>query len=666
MNLTSSVQASALRAIVHNISSAVILCDHRGSILYANPSVERLLGYTVEEMQSLTSIVAIQDNDILKRLFQASSDISHISAQEFLDKALELLKGKARRWKCRHKAGYSVYIALSVIRVEPSHDNEEEYVAFIADPYDNTNELRNLKVQLLSRISHEIRTPLHGIIGALELLHSAPTNAEQEYLLTLARSKADLLLSLLNDIFEYSHSQRSTLILERTVVDPRMVIHNAAELLRQRIAQYNLHLATTFDSSLPEHVYCDPVRLYQVLIASTSAVASCLKYGDINITIEYLHASRTSYASLLFSIRGQAQYVDSVKKERILNTLHEVDDIADVSAEILQLSLARVVITALGGLIWVDPEVCATPTELLLHIAILVEVHSPSYPPSSIGCVSDASSPPEQQQTTLTTSSVASPMLKRILIADDDPDNCLLAEHFLRSAHTSDVGTIHTQIVHNGKEALEAAQHEHFDIILMDIEMPHMNGFEATEHIRRYERQNHIRRTPILAVTAHTMENYRELCLQHGMDDYMPKPIKKQPFLDMVCKWLEQRYTILVTDDSDDYRLLLKLHLEKKQRFSVIFATNGQEALDICASQQHIDLILLDMQMPILTGYETAPRIRQISGYESIPIWGLTAHETQDEIQKVLESGCNRCFTKGNLSAMRHIITELQNHFALR
>jgi CheY-like chemotaxis protein len=257
-----------------------------------------------------------------------------------------------------------------------------------------------------------------------------------------------------------------------------------------------------------------------------------------------------------------------------------------------------------------------------------------------------------------------SPSVKNILIVDDDSDNCLLAVQFLRSLKLDGHHTIECTIANTGVGAFMAVQKQQFDAILMDIQMPVMDGFEATAHIRTFEKHHQQKRTPIIAVTAHTMENYRELCLENNMDDYMSKPVKKQPFHEMVKKWLNRSCNILVTDDSDDYRLLLKLQLNKNQQFAPIFATNGQEAIDVC-QKQRIDVVLLDMQMPVLTGYEAAPLIRELPGYSDIPIWGLTAHEDEQEIRRVLEAGCNRCFTKSGLSVIRGIVRELENHFSL-
>lgn len=711
----------ATQALLDNLPAAVLAVQQDGKIVFSNRAAQVLLGYSAREFKQLPDVGIVQDAETLERLkkeIPLHLASKALSTGELLFIAAERFSGTTRKWKCRNKTGHPVHILLTMILLPTTIETTDPLMLFVASSAENADELRNLKTQLLSRVSHEIRTPLHGIIGALELLSSTPVNKEQRELLSLARSKADILLSLINDIFEYTRSnQYLTLTLERTAAEPRIILNNLLEIVSERFAARHIEWTADIDETVPQQVFCDPVRLYQVLLTITSALAMSLQEGIISISTEFLSVHHSPHSNLYFTIRGKAKQTDELKQNQILATLQATEEIADLSPEILQLSLAQTVITALGGFIWGEIKEQDSVREMCLFVFTSVDTeHSEEMPTkvettlpqnhteknteirlvhslsngsshlqplrqTSLSISSDTSSPllttTEQQEKTLpqthtslssssgipTKSDTKNSQAKQILIVDDDSDNCLLAVQFLRNLPLENDKTIECTIANTGAEAVAAAQKQRFDIILMDIQMPVMDGFEATTHIRTFEQQNKLPRTPIIAVTAHTMEHYRELCLERNMDDYMSKPVKKQPFHEMVKKWLHPTYTLLVTDDSDDYRLLLKLQLDKKQQFSSILATNGQEALELCRKQR-IDAILLDMQMPILTGYEAAPLIRQLQGYENIPIWGLTAHEDEQEIQRVLDAGCNRCYTKGSLSVIRHIISELEEHFA--
>jgi PAS domain S-box-containing protein len=228
---------------------------------------------------------------------------------------------------------------------------------------------------------------------------------------------------------------------------------------------------------------------------------------------------------------------------------------------------------------------------------------------------------------------------RRILIVEDNMDNQNLAKRILQKA-----GYL-VDLAENGQQGVEAAQKFHYDLILMDIQMPVLDGFGATHQIRDWERKQGESHVPIIAVTAHAIAGYLERCLQHEMNDYITKPLRKKVLLEIVDKWIDPRPTILVVDDSKDNSNLIKYYLEREDECKLIFAQNGQEALDVF--QRHtISLILMDMEMPILDGYKATRAIRKLEKNTQIPIIALTAHQGRREINKCLEAGCTTYLSK--------------------
>lgn len=678
--------------LLDNFASAVLAIDKEGIILFCNRSAEELLGYTTDELVQKQNISILHDKETVENLRDELSQafgIKNLTEVGLLFAAAERSHRQRRIWKYRAKNGrvIDVEITLSVLR----HNQSATQDLFItARNIEEQQGLAELKVALLSRLSHEMRTPLHGIIGALELLASTSLAPEQKEILALARSKSDILVSLINDIFEYSRSQGRSLSLERVPAEPRAIMRNIVEVLSERIASRDIAITSTIDEAVPNQVLCDPVRLYQVLLTVVSILASFMNDGTIHLALEFLPSASEEFGGLYFTIRGVATTINTQKRGQILALIQHEEESPDVSAESLQLSLTRSVIMAMGGFFWSEKKEYNNDNETVMHIVVSVEstaetssghlptdaaqTHDNKRTPDDTVVANRSTSSPEKEALTgkigsdntsqIHTEPSTTSIGRRILIVDDDPDNCNLAELFLRGLHDKQGNAPRITIANNGLEALAEAQKARFDVILMDVQMPLMDGFEATECIRAFEANNHFKRTPILAVTAHTMENYRELCLQKGMDDYMSKPVKKQQLQEFVQKWLDRKPIIIVADDSDDYRLLLKLQFDKQKQYSIIFATNGQEVLNLCQNHD-VDAILLDMQMPVMTGYEAAPILRQMPKYSTIPIWGLTAHEGLPEIEKVLAVGCDRCFTKGNLSVIRQIIAGFDEYFLL-
>jgi CheY-like chemotaxis protein/signal transduction histidine kinase len=223
----------------------------------------------------------------------------------------------------------------------------------------------------------------------------------------------------------------------------------------------------------------------------------------------------------------------------------------------------------------------------------------------------------------------------RVLVVEDNRANQLLARRILEQ------GGYKVDIAEDGQAAIDRVMAQHYDLILMDIQMPAMDGFAATRAIRAWESERRIPRTPVLALTAHAIEGYREECLRQGMDDYITKPIKKRILLNAVTQWADQRPAVLVVDDTDENRLLIQKFLEREFNVHLLFASNGQEALDMVQRRVPV-LMLLDMEMPVMDGYTTASHIRAIPGeaYAHLPIIALTAHQGDEEVKRCFDAGC--------------------------
>jgi CheY-like chemotaxis protein/HPt (histidine-containing phosphotransfer) domain-containing protein len=171
-----------------------------------------------------------------------------------------------------------------------------------------------------------------------------------------------------------------------------------------------------------------------------------------------------------------------------------------------------------------------------------------------------------------------------------------------------------------------------------------MDGFGATEAIRRMERQRGEGRVPIVALTAHAIEGYRDQCIEYGMDDYLSKPIKREWLLETVRKWIDQRPVVLIVDDSAPSQMLIKNYL-KEADYQLFFAHNGQQGLDFL-NRHWVSLILLDMEMPVLDGYSTARAIRRMPGFEALPVIAMTGHDGVAEKNKCLANGCSDYIAK--------------------
>ncbi|MBA4371741.1 MAG: hypothetical protein C0402_02640 [Thermodesulfovibrio sp.] len=219
----------------------------------------------------------------------------------------------------------------------------------------------------------------------------------------------------------------------------------------------------------------------------------------------------------------------------------------------------------------------------------------------------------------------------RILLAEDTLSNQVRVRQALQAEGYE------LDIADNGSDAVVLSQEKHYDLILMDIQMPGMDGLEATRKIRSAETAS---RVPILAFSALSPGQYRDPCLEAGMDDYIHKPFDEKSLLKAISRRLDRRPVVLVVDDSGESRQLIENQISRLKCCRVISAVNGIQAIKAVKSQQ-IALILMDMEMPVMDGYTASRTIRTLGLSSELPIIAMTAHAGEPEIRKCLKAGCS-------------------------
>jgi CheY-like chemotaxis protein len=243
----------------------------------------------------------------------------------------------------------------------------------------------------------------------------------------------------------------------------------------------------------------------------------------------------------------------------------------------------------------------------------------------------------------------------RVLLVDDIQDNWNLAARILAAAGYE------VDLAENGAVAVDKARQFRYDLILMDIDMPVMDGFAATQEIRALELREGREAMPIVALTAHAAEGFREQCLEKGMDDLITKPIKRQALLQKVAEWVDQTPVILIADDAPENAVIVRKYMEAVPA-RLLFASNGKEA-ETLFRRQRVSLILLDMDMPVQDGYETARAVRRMPEGRNVPIVALTGYSGPHERRKCIEAGCTEHMTKPlRRGALVRIVRNLLEH----
>ncbi|MEM1177072.1 MAG: ATP-binding protein [Acidobacteriota bacterium] len=369
------------------------------------------------------------------------------------------------------------------------------------------------KSAFLANMSHEIRTPMGGILGASELLgRDAGLGETQRHRVGMIHDSAAALLGIVDDVLDFSKVEAGRLELERAEFPLIQTLTGALELMQPRAEAKGLHFAWSLDERLPEHVLGDPLRLRQVLLNLLGNAIKFTERGSVDVRVTGTPRPGRRMR-LRVSVRDTGIGLEPAEQERLFEPFTQAD--ASTTRRFggtgLGLAISRRLVELMDGELEVESTLGEGSTFSFTCRLAPVD-REPTGPPMT-----------------------APPAAGRhgdfeVLVAEDNPINRHLLE-----AQLDELGYRYRS-VENGVEAIRALDDAHFDLVLMDCQMPELDGYAATERIR--QREVGARHLPIVALTAHAMAGDREKCLAAGMDDYLAKPFTQEQLADVLGRWL--------------------------------------------------------------------------------------------------------------------------------
>ncbi|HUR57875.1 MAG TPA: CHASE domain-containing protein [Opitutaceae bacterium] len=471
--------------------------------------------------KSLCDIVGYSEEELLQKNFQ---DITHPDDLA-TDLALlsELIAGQRRFYQMEkryfHRDRKVVWIRLTASLVRDSAGAPLHAIAQIEDITDRKRleenlarardqavEASRLKSEFLATMSHEIRTPMNGVLGMTSLLRdTALTPTQADYLRTI-ESSGDSLLTIINDILDYSKIEAGRIELEIAPFELRQCVDDALDLFAGRAKEKKIKLDYVPGLGVPAHVAGDATRLRQILVNLLANAIKFTQAGEVRVSLEAGTPDATTRRQRLsFAVRDTGIGIPPEGMTRLFKSFSQVD--ASTTRRFggtgLGLAISKRLAELMGGTMWAESEAGRGST---FHFDVLIEPHM-----APLEAV-------ERPTAAADDATLAQRCPLRLLIAEDNPVNQRVATLLLqRMGYRSTA-------VGNGLEVLAAMEYTDYDAILMDIEMPELDGCEATQRIRA---RRHLPTRPwIIALTAGAMQDDRERAFAAGMNDFLTKPVR--------------------------------------------------------------------------------------------------------------------------------------------
>jgi PAS domain S-box-containing protein len=613
------------------IGMAIVGLD--GRWVRVNKSICEIVGYSQPELVAKTFQDITHPDDL-------AADLAHVK---------ELIAGTRRSYQMEkryiHRDGHLVWVRLTVSIVRAANNDPVHFVSQIEDiterkrleeslanARDQALESSRLKSEFLATMSHEIRTPMNGVIGMTSLLRDTPlTAAQAEYVRTI-ESSGESLLSIINDILDYSKIEAGRIELETSPFDLRQCMEDSLDLFAARAVEKKIELVCRIGPEVPRDVVGDAARLRQILV---NLIGNALKFtesGEIVVSVEG-EAAETRQR-LRFAVRDTGIGIASAGMERLFKSFSQVD--ASTTRRFggtgLGLAISKRLVEAMDGKIWAESEPGKGST---FHFTIVVDVH-----------------PDTAAMAQFTLPELVK---RRLLVVDDNPISLRVIGELARSW-----GMI-VHEVSSGREALDwLGTNGGCDVAVIDLHMPGMDGDQLAVAIHAQPELEHV---PLVLLTAlgrpTRSAEFVQLVSKPVKADALRLAIRaglrrqtgsrsRDPFPPPgIDSTLGQRcpLRLLIAEDNAVNRRVASLLLERLG-YRPTTVVNGLEAVTAIANGNY-DAILMDVEMPELDGCEATRRIRTLSRSATRPwIIALTAGATQAHRDRAMGSGMNDFLTK--------------------
>lgn len=680
----SDLDRNYLDQLFENSPEAIVIIDSEDRVFRINKEFSRLFGYSQEECigeqidnlivppklkseaQSIRSLVLDNNNINIETVRQDKYGnqfyVSVLGAPVNISRNEKGVYGIFRNISEKKDAEDTLKKAkedAEKANAELLKMNEHlEQTALIAKEMTLKAELANAaKSEFLANMSHEIRTPMNAIIGMTELALTTELSAEQKEYLQIVKSSSESLLTLINDILDYSKIEAGKMKIEKIDFDLRKTIGDTLKQIAVRAHEKSLELAYYIDKNVPDFLTGDSIRLRQILINLIGNAIKFTSEGEVVLKVETIKTNKKGI-ELKFSVSDTGIGIASNKQNKIFTSFTQANGSTTrkFGGTGLGLSISRQLVELMDGKIWIE-----SPTKEIFvkgggpgstfYFTVFFDNSNRLIKPHPKKAIGSLKGMP-------------------VLIVDDNETNLkFLCDLVLKFK-------MNPQQAQNGKTALQLLKSSYnsqnpFKLLITDSSMPEIDGFKLSALIRKNNQYDDLQ---IMMLTSAGKKGDGKRCKDMKIGSYLMKPVVETELINSLSlmlksereknKELVTRHTlrenipplkILLAEDNIVNQKLIFRILEKDMH-KIEIANNGIEVLSLIKKNK-FDVILMDIQMPELDGFETTSAIRKQN--KKIPIIALTAHAMKDDREKCLNAGMNSYLSKP--IKVNELKMELQN-----
>jgi PAS domain S-box-containing protein len=509
------------RDLFENTTDLIQSVDAEGRLLYVNRAWREILGYREEEIAGLSGfdIIHPDSREHYVKQFRRVMSGEHVDNVEtvFITKSGKVIT-VAGSSSCRFVDGKPIATRDIFRDVTERRRIEAE----LERARDLAIESARLKSEFLANMSHEIRTPMNGIIGMTELTLDTDLSGEQREYLDMVKHSSRSLLGVINDILDFSKIEAGRLELDAVNLDLHESVSNIVKMPALRAQQKGLAFAYQIAPDVPLNLIGDPNRLGQILLNLIGNSIKFTERGEISVLVEK-ESQHDEEVGLHFSVKDTGIGIPLEKQGVIFEAFRQADGSTTrkYGGTGLGLAITAQLVELMGGRVWLESPTSHLSNDVgpgsTFHFTVRLGLQKAAAAEQSLINLSNSQDQVNFNDRVLPKAGRS----LHVLVAEDNSINQVLAVRLLeKRGHT-------VKVVADGQQALAAMAEQRFDIVLMDVQMPEMNGLQATEIIRQRELQSDTR-VPIIAVTAYAMKEDQERCLAAGMDSYISKPISSK------------------------------------------------------------------------------------------------------------------------------------------